>query len=129
ICGTLGEVYGWHYGFGAAGIGMFVGLIIYLFGRHYLPPENRTRVVRPPAAAGADKRDQRRTWLLLLGVGIAATIFRGAYEQIGNTLPLWIDAGVDRTWGSVVIPMTWFQSLNPLLVISMTPLLLLHWRH
>ena len=36
--------------------------------------------------------------------------------------------GVDRTWGSVVIPMTWFQSLNPLLVISMTPLLLLHWR-
>ena len=28
----------------------------------------------------------------------------------------------------MVIPMTWFQSLNPLLVISMTPLLLLHWR-
>ena len=26
------------------------------------------------------------------------------------------------------IPMTWFQSLNPLLVISMTPLLLMHWR-
>jgi POT family proton-dependent oligopeptide transporter len=129
ICGTLGEVYGWHYGFGAAGVGMFVGLIIYLCGRHHLPPENRTRVVRAPPAAGADKRDQRRTWLLLLGVGIAATIFRGAYEQIGNTLPLWIDAGVDRTWGSVVIPMTWFQSLNPLLVISMTPLLLLHWRH
>ena len=128
ICGTLGEVYGWHYGFGAAGIGMFVGLIIYVLGRDYLPPENRTRVVRAPAAAGADKRDQRKIWLLLLGVGVAATIFRGAYEQIGNTLPLWIDAGVDRTWGSVVIPMTWFQSLNPLLVISMTPLLLLHWR-
>lgn len=129
ICGTLGEVYGWHYGFGAAGIGMFVGLIIYVLGRDYLPPENRTRVVRAPATAGADKRDQRRIWLLLLGVGVAATIFRGAYEQIGNTLPLWIDAGVDRAWGGVVIPMTWFQSLNPLLVISMTPLLLLHWRH
>ena len=129
ICGTLGEVYGWHYGFGAAGIGMFVGLVIYVLGRDYLPPENRTRVVRAPAAAGADKRDQRRIWLLLLCVGVAATIFRGAYEQIGNTLPLWIDAGVDRAWGGVVIPMTWFQSLNPLLVISMTPLLLLHWRH
>lgn len=128
ICGTMGEVYGWHYGFGAAGIGMFVGLIIYVLGRDYLPPESRTRVVRAPAAAGAERSDQRRIWLLLLGVGVAATIFRGAYEQIGNTLPLWIDAGVDRTWGSVVIPMTWFQSLNPLLVISMTPLLLLHWR-
>ncbi|HBK45061.1 MAG TPA: MFS transporter [Xanthomonadaceae bacterium] len=127
ICGTLGEVYGWHYGFGAAGIGMFAGLIVYVLGRDYLPREERTRVVRAPALAGA-RSGQRRVWALLLGVGIAATIFRGAYEQIGNTLPLWTDMGVDRAWGSVVIPMTWFQSLNPLLVISMTPLLLLHWR-
>ncbi|MEB1530357.1 peptide MFS transporter [Xanthomonas sp. WHRI 7945] len=127
ICGTLGEVYGWHYGFGAAGIGMFVGLAIYVLGRGYLPPDSRTRAPAP-AAAGASSGDGKRVWLLLLGVGLAATIFRGAYEQIGNTLSLWIDAGVDRTWGNAVIPMTWFQSLNPLLVISMTPLLLLHWR-
>ena len=26
FCGYLGEVYGWHYGFGAAGIGMLAGL-------------------------------------------------------------------------------------------------------
>jgi len=128
ICGTLGEVYGWHYGFGAAGIGMFVGLIIYVLGRDYLPPENRTRLV-PMAAAGPHKvGDQKRVWLLLLGVGVAATIFRGAYEQIGNTLPLWTDMSVNRSWGAWTIPMTWFQALNPLLVISMTPLLLLHWR-
>lgn len=127
ICGTLGEVYGWHYGFGAAGIGMFVGLAIYVLGRGYLPPDSRTRAPAP-AAAGASSGDGKRVWLLLLGVGLAATIFRGAYEQIGNTLSLWIDVGVDRSWGAAVIPMTWFQSLNPLLVISMTPLLLLHWR-
>ncbi|MBN6150294.1 peptide MFS transporter [Xanthomonas sp. AmX2] len=127
VCGTLGEVYGWHYGFGAAGIGMFVGLIIYVLGRGYLPPDSRTRV---RTAAAADERggNGARLWLLLLCVGLAATIFRGAYEQIGNTLPLWIDSGVDRSWGDAVIPMTWFQALNPLLVISMTPLLLLHWR-
>lgn len=129
ICGTLGEVYGWHYGFGAAGIGMFIGLIVYVLGRGYLPPENRTRPVRTSSAADGRASDQSRVWLLLLGVGLAATIFRGAYEQIGNTLPLWTDIGVDRAWGGVVIPMTWFQALNPLLVISMTPLLLLHWRH
>ncbi len=56
------------------------------------------------------------------------TVFRSAYEQIGNTLALWIDSGVDRSWGGMVIPMTWFQALNPLLVITMTPLLLAHWR-
>ena len=37
ICGTLGQKYGWHYGFGAAGIGMLAGLAIYHFGRHLLP--------------------------------------------------------------------------------------------
>ncbi|MEF3082045.1 peptide MFS transporter [Luteimonas sp. SMYT11W] len=127
VCGTLGEVYGWHYGFGAAGIGMFIGLLIYVFGRRYLPPEPLRGVARA-VDAQEERGNHRKVWLLLLGVGIAATIFRGAYEQVGNTLPLLIDTGVDRVVAGFTIPMTWFQSLNPLLVISMTPLLLLHWR-
>lgn len=127
VCGTLGEVYGWHYGFGAAGIGMFIGLLVYVFGRDYLPPEpSRTA---PPVVQQGDARAGRgQVWWLLLGVGIAATIFRGAYEQIGNTLPLWVDSVVDRGWGAFQIPMTWFLSLNPLFVIAMTPFLLAHWR-
>ena len=36
ICGYLGENYGWGYGFGAAGIGMFFGLIVFLWGQKYL---------------------------------------------------------------------------------------------
>lgn len=127
VCGTLGELYGWHYGFGAAGIGMCLGLGVYLAGRRYLPPEAARRVPAPPSPADA-RHARRRVWWLLLGVGVAATIFRGAYEQIGNTLPLLIDTGVNRVVAGVTIPMTWFQSLNPLLVIGMTPLLLLHWR-
>lgn len=127
VCGTLGELYGWHYGFGAAGVGMFAGLAIYLAGRRYLPPEP-ARLAMPAPTPGQARRDGRRVWWLLLGVGIAATIFRGAYEQIGNTLPLWIDTGVERSLGAWTIPMTWFQSLNPLLVIAMTPLLLSAWR-
>lgn len=128
VCGTLGELYGWHYGFGAAGIGMFLGLMIYLWGRRYLPAEARRDRVPAAATPAEERAGRRRIWWLLLGVGIAATIFRGAYEQVGNTLPLWIDGGVDRAWGAMTIPMTWFQSLNPLLVVSLTPLLLLHWR-
>lgn len=44
-CGAIGETYGWHYGFGIAGIGMVVGLVIFwiaqrrgVFGEHGLPP-------------------------------------------------------------------------------------------
>src|SRR5476649_569128 len=39
IAGTLGEKVGWHYGFGAAGVGMLIGLTIYLSGRKYLPKD------------------------------------------------------------------------------------------
>ena len=36
IVGTVGEVYGWHYGFGLAGIGMALGLIQYVLGQKHL---------------------------------------------------------------------------------------------
>ena len=39
VCGTLGEKWGWHYGFGAAGVGMVIGLLIYLRGLRELPPD------------------------------------------------------------------------------------------
>jgi POT family proton-dependent oligopeptide transporter len=126
ICGTLGELYGWHYGFGAAGVGMVGGLIIYMAGRRHLPPEGRHNT--PLAAQPASRGDYRRTYLLLLAIGLAVTVFRGAYEQVGNTVALWADSGIDRAIGAFVIPMTWFQSLNPLLVMVMTPFLLAHWR-
>jgi POT family proton-dependent oligopeptide transporter len=55
-------------------------------------------------------------------------VFRAAYEQVGNTVALWAGSGVDRSLGGLAIPMTWFISLNPLLVMVMTPFLLARWR-
>src|SRR5688572_5885050 len=78
VCGFLGETYGWHYGFGAAGVGMLTGLGIYLWGGRYLPPERSQAEPVPPAAPGTNRG--RDTALLLLGIGFAVTIFRGAYE-------------------------------------------------
>ena len=126
ICGTLGELYGWHYGFGAAGIGMLVGLSIYLWGQRYLPEQARHPLVETGDAPSA--RMGRNTLLLLLAIALSVTVFRSAYEQVGNTVALWADTGIDRQAGSVLIPMTWFQSLNPLLVMMMTPPLLVWWR-
>tara|TARA_B100000029_G_scaffold511805_1_gene606795 strand:+ start:1896 stop:3437 length:1542 start_codon:yes stop_codon:yes gene_type:complete len=36
LCGYLGETFGWSYGFGAAGIGMLIGLTIFIWGQKYL---------------------------------------------------------------------------------------------
>ena len=125
VCGTLGELYGWHWGFGAAGIGMLAGLVIYVRGGRYLPEQSAP--TRPPVRE-VRARTGRETLLLLLAIGLAVTIFRAAYEQVGNTVALFADAGIDRATALGVIPMTWFQALNPLLVIVMTPPLLAHWK-
>lgn len=36
VCGAIGEIYGWHYGFGIAGIGMLAGLFVFHSGRTHL---------------------------------------------------------------------------------------------
>ncbi len=127
VCGTLGEAYGWHWGFAAAGIGMLLSLVIYLAGRRYLPPEPapgaETRAARAPMDRAARDR-----FALLIGIAAIVVIFRGAYEQNGNTIALWADTGIDRhltaDWS---IPMTWFQSINSLAVFVFTPFLLARW--
>lgn len=126
VCGTLGEVYGWHVGFAAAGVGMLIGLVVYVLGGAYLPAPGakQSRDSAASTAAGGGTG----TVLLLLGIVVAVTVFRGAYEQIGNTVALWSDVGVNRQVGALVVPATWFQSLNPLLVFVMTPALLGYWR-
>jgi POT family proton-dependent oligopeptide transporter len=127
LCGTVGELYGWHWGFGLAGIGMLAGLAIYLSGQKYLPEQT----IAPRIERGEDVprgRFDARTVMVLVGVALSVTVFRAAYEQSGNTVVLWTDSGVDRHFGSFTIPMTWFQSLNPLFVMLLTPPLLAFWR-
>lgn len=126
VCGTLGELYGWHWGFGAAGVGMLLGLLIYTLGARWLPPERpKPRDIAPAARMPRDA--MRKRVFALLAIGLCVMVFRGAYEQSGNTIALWADVGLDRAVGAFTIPMTWFQSLNPLLVIFLTPLLVVRW--
>jgi POT family proton-dependent oligopeptide transporter len=126
VCGFLGETYGWHYGFGAAGVGMLAGLLIYLLGQRHLPAE---QAPAPPLRSDVSTAHRGRdTFLLLLGIGLAVTVFRGAYEQIGNSVALWMRDDVNRVIGGVEVGAAMFFSLNPLLVMIMTPLLLARWK-
>ena len=67
VCGYLGETLGWKYGFGAAGIGMLLGLAMFLWGQRYLhgyaePPS--------PAALRAPVWGVPREWLIYAGAGL-----------------------------------------------------------
>ncbi|HEX5207559.1 MAG TPA: peptide MFS transporter [Steroidobacteraceae bacterium] len=130
VCGTIGELWGWNWGFTVAGLGMVAGLVVYLMGTPLLPREQGSPRARPPAEM-SDGRSQRLdggTILLLAAVLVLVVVYRSAYEQVGNTVALWAETGVDRSVGSWTIPMTWFQALNPLGIFLFTPIVLAVWR-
>jgi POT family proton-dependent oligopeptide transporter len=127
VCGTVGEIYGWHWGFTLAGVGMVIGLCTYLGGSRYLPKNNGSEERR---LTPAPQRPQAKfeIYLLLLAVIAIVVIFRASYEQSGNTVALWADSGVDRQIAHAFsIPMTWFQSLNPLFIFLFTPVIVIYW--
>ena len=124
LCGALAQVYGWHYGFGAAAIFMLVGLATYLYGYRYLP----ARVPRPVAQHGPLTATDWRVIRALIAV-IIITIFQTiAYYQSGNVLPVWIQAHVALDVGGFRIPIAWYQSIDSLVCVLFVPLLLWIWR-
>ena len=125
VCGTLGEVYGWHYGFAAAGVGMLIGLGIYIAGRRYLPPDRvvrQVRTARPPL----DRTEWKRIGALLF-VLLIVTLYLIPGGQSGIIYPLWIKAHIDRHVGGMTLPITWFQSFTAIASVATPPLLMRFW--
>ncbi len=73
LCGYLGETYGWSYGFGAAGVGMLVGLGIFTWGRRHLglvgEPHDPAKLAEKFAGLS------REWWIYLGGFVIVALSF------------------------------------------------------
>ena len=124
VCGTLGETYGWHYGFAAAGIGMTLGLTIYLAATPTLP---RDAFVRRDTSGKMDRGGWRAIGALLV-LFIPVSLFWATYEQQGNTIALWADGFTDRHVFGAEIPVTWFQAFNPLMIFAFTPFIVALWR-
>ncbi|MDA5192677.1 peptide MFS transporter [Govanella unica] len=123
-CGTVAQVWGWRYGFGLSGVGMLVGLGIFLMGRRYLPPDidRSARAVR----AEADGDDRARIKILAL-IAVIMMSYWLTFEQLGNVFSLWMRDDIDRGIFGFAVPVAWFQSLNPMLMIVLTPLIVRRW--
>ena len=132
ICGTLGELAGWHYGFAAAGVGMLIGLAIYLYAVPLLPPDELQKAKAAGIARKPLDRDEWRAVTALLVLFVPNTLFWATYEQQGNTIALWADANTDRTVNFFIwtaeIPTTWFQAFNPYMIFAFTPLVVALWK-
>ncbi len=131
VCGTLGEEWGWHYGFGAAGVGMVIGLLIYLRALRELPPDELQKAEAAHVEHDPLTAKDWRAIIALLILFLPNTLFWATYEQQGNTIALWIDSYTDRSINLLFwqgeIPVTWFQAFNPFMIFGFTPLIVELW--
>jgi len=133
ICGTLGEIVGWHYGFAAAGVGMVAGLLLYLWlGPRLLGDKGCVPVARQMKQNHQDTpltsvEKQRIAVIFILSFFVI--FFWASFEQAGSSLTLFADRSTDRHIPLVgwEMPVSWFQSVNPLFIFLLAPLFSSMW--
>ena len=86
VCGTLGEFYGWHYGFTAAGVGMVLGLLVYLWGQRFLVLVGQKRKAEKKQGAEPLTLSQWKSIGGVLVLSLANVIFWGVFEQQGSSM-------------------------------------------
>ncbi|MGO9377063.1 MAG: peptide MFS transporter [Dissulfurispiraceae bacterium] len=129
VCGTLGEKLGFHWGFGAAGVGMVIGLIVYLRGQKHLAPD----LIMLKKGSEQQTSSEPMTlddWLKIGAIFVMmalSIVFWSVYEQQGNTMAIWADAHTDRLILGWEMPASWYQSFNPLMIFMLVPLLNIAW--
>ena len=118
ISGTLGERVGWHWGFGCAGVVMVLGLIIYLSGRRWLPPDER------PTRENREAREKltREDWMCVVYLLVLIPVLAVALltnQEIFNAYLIWGDQHFNLTFGGTTLPTSWLITLDAILSFSM----------
>ncbi|MDE3742884.1 peptide MFS transporter [Maribacter polysaccharolyticus] len=128
IVGTVGEVYGWHYGFGLAGIGMALGLLQYVLGQNYLKHvgnflgASEDQVEKEAMDKPLTKIEKDRVVVLFVSF-LLVIVFWGAFEQAGGLMNIYASEKTNRILSFSLpfigneIPASWFQSLNAMFII------------
>jgi POT family proton-dependent oligopeptide transporter len=183
VCSTLGEKVNWHYGFGAAGVGMLFGLLQYWFmakhlgdaGKHPAKRKEtpgfdyawlmaiggaavvavvvalallRVIVFDPVPLAtyssygiagiaaiyllgilffGNLSHDETKRMGVLVVLLVACALFWAGFEQAGSSLNLFAKDYTVRHIAGFEIPAGWFQSLNPVFIITLSPVMAALW--
>ena len=132
IVGYVGETYGWHYGFGLAGIGMTLGLIQYLFGQKYLSQvgdfigNNKSDKGEDLLKKPLTSFEKDRLVVLFLSF-ILVIVFWGAFEQAGGLMNIYASEKTDRLFMGWLVPASWFQSLNAMFIIFLGTSVATYW--
>jgi proton-dependent oligopeptide transporter, POT family len=112
VCGFLGQKVAWHFGFGAAGVGMLIGLGTYISGRRWLPAEPRRKPgqiteFRPGLVSGEGKR----ITVLVMLIPVIACAYVGNQEMFA-AYELWGDAHYQLVFFHWAMPASFLISLD-----------------
>ncbi len=123
IVGYVGETIGWHYGFGLAGIGMLLGLLVFVWGQKHLvgigdfigkdDNPDKEHANRP-----LTKIEKDRMLVMFLSF-LLIIVFWGAFEQAGGLMNIYADTKTDRMFMGWEVPASWFQSVNAFFIITL----------
>ena len=117
LTGWLAVNYGFRYGFLAAATGLAIGLVCYLsLGKRLLGNVGMV--------ASGDEKNRIKAIVILTMFAIA---FFAGYEQAGSSMTLFTEKYLDRNAFGFEVPTAWFQSINPLMILILAPLLSTFW--
>ncbi|MGB2272927.1 MAG: peptide MFS transporter, partial [Flavicella sp.] len=120
--GYVGEVHGWHYGFGLAGIGMVLGMIIFFLGKNHLSHvgnyigNSEVKEEKESANKPLTKVEKDRVIVLFISF-LLVIIFWGAFEQAGGLMNIYAKEKTNRLLLGWEVPASWFQALNAMFII------------
>lgn len=133
VTGWLAVHYGYRYGFLAAASGLMLGLVNYLLlqkkylgevglrpGKQVLKEENALEQTE------LTKAEKQRIWAIVILTAFAIAFFAG-YEQAGCSMTIFTERYTDRTCFGFDVPTAWFQSINPLFILALAPLMTIMW--
>ena len=138
VCGFFAKSprFGWHWGFAAAGVGMAMGTIIYVVRKRKLlgsigdVPAARARTTE----ASGERRSaspldavQRGRILAIAILAFFNIFFWTAFEQAGSSMNLFAEERTRRVFFGWEMPAPWFQSINPLVIMTFAPIFAVMW--
>jgi len=134
--------YGYRYGFLAAGVGMFLGQIVFnTFAQKYLgdlgskPVKNSSTdeksteasSINPVTGKPLTKPEEGQRITVIFILFLFAVFFWAGFEQAGSSLSLYTDKFINRNVFGFEIPTSWFQSVNPIFIVTLAPLFAIFW--
>ena len=120
LVAIIGDQYGWHYGFGLAGIGMILGLVVFLWGQKYLQGIGDFKKAESGQVIDLKKpltKIEKDQMLVLFLSFLIIIVFWGAYEQAGGLMTIYTQQKTDRFVLGWEIPGGAFQAAAAIYIL------------